>query len=102
MTLTARGTGLLIAGPALLAAGFGFGYRELTVLGCAALLAVGFGVGYAAWRPRLAVTREAQPDRVTPGGESPVTQTPPHSSRVRGPPVLPSLTRAGTTKQYPR
>ena len=64
MALTARGTALLVSGPLLLAAGFGFGYRELVVLGCAALLAVASGVAYAAWRPRLAVTRTAEPDRV--------------------------------------
>lgn len=96
MTLTARGTGLLIAGPVLLAAGFGFGYRELTVLGCAALLAVGFGVGYAAWRPRLAVTRAAQPDRVTRGEASHVTLTVHNSSRVRGA-TLVAYDRCGAT-----
>ena len=84
MRLTARGTGLLVAGPVLLAAGFGFGYRELTVLGCAALLAVASGVAYAAWRPRLHVTRTAEPDRVTRGETSQVTLTVRNASRLRG------------------
>ena len=84
MALTARGTGLLVAGPVLLAAGFGFGYRELTVLGCAALLAVGFAVGYATWRPRLVVTRACEPDRVTRGEASQVTLTVHNRSRIRG------------------
>jgi uncharacterized protein (DUF58 family) len=96
MTLTARGTGLLIAGPVLLAAGFGFGYRELTVLGCAALVAVGFGVGYAAWRPRLAVTRTCEPDRVTRGEASQVTLTVHNSSRLRGA-TLVAYDRCGAT-----
>ncbi len=83
MKLTPRGLALLALGPVLLAAGFRFGYPELTVLGCAAPLAVLLGVGYAAWRPRLSVTRQAQPDRVTRGEASQVTLTVHNGSRLR-------------------
>ncbi len=83
MHVTARGVGLLVGGGALLGAGFGFGYPELTVLGTAALCAAGFAVLYAAWRPRLAVTRGADPDRVMRGEASRVTLTVHNASRLR-------------------
>jgi uncharacterized protein (DUF58 family) len=82
MRITARGAGLLAAGPVLLALGFGFGYPELTVLGSAALVAVLLAVVYALWRPVLGVTRRADPDRVTRGEDSRMTLTVHNSSRL--------------------
>jgi len=75
MRITARGIGLALSGPPLLAVGFLSGYPELAVLGCAALLAVLLAAGYAAWRPRLTVTRRAEPDRVMRGEDSMMTLT---------------------------
>jgi uncharacterized protein (DUF58 family) len=75
MRITARGIGLLLAGPPLVVTGFLAGYPELVVLGCAAMLAVGLAAAYAAWRPALAVTRRADPDRVTRGESSRMTLT---------------------------
>jgi uncharacterized protein (DUF58 family) len=83
LRVAARGVGLLVAGGALLGAGFGFGYPELTVLGTAALCAALFAAVYAAWRPRLGVTRSADPDRVMRGEESRVTLTVRNASRLR-------------------
>ncbi|HLL65191.1 MAG TPA: DUF58 domain-containing protein [Micromonosporaceae bacterium] len=84
MRITARGAGLAGAAVALLGCGFAFGYPELTVLGTAALVAIGFALGYALWRPRLAVTRAVDPDRVMRGEPSRVTLTVRNASRVRG------------------
>jgi uncharacterized protein (DUF58 family) len=83
LRITARGVGLLVAGGALLGAGFGFGYPELTVLGTAALCAAVFAMVHAAWRPRLGVTRSADPDRVMRGEASRVTLTVRNASRLR-------------------
>ncbi|GAA1787726.1 DUF58 domain-containing protein [Planosporangium flavigriseum] len=83
MTITKRGIGLLVAGLILLATGFRFGYPELTVLGCAGLLAVLLAHAYAALRPRLAVTRRAEPDRVMRGEDSRMTLTVRNANRVR-------------------
>jgi uncharacterized protein (DUF58 family) len=83
MSITARGAGLLIAGPLLLAGGFAFGYPELTVLGCAAAIAVGLAVGYAALRPSLGVTRQAEPDRVMRGETSRMALTVRNTNRLR-------------------
>lgn len=83
MSLTARGLGLLGGGAVLLGTGFAFGYPELALLGSAALLAVACAVVYAVWRPGLAVTRVAEPDRVTRGDASSVTLTVHNASRVR-------------------
>ncbi len=83
MTITARGVGLLVAGPLLLAAGFAFGYPELTVLGCAALLAALLAVGYAVLRPTLGVTRQAEPDRVMRGEDSRMRLTVRNANRLR-------------------
>jgi len=83
MTVSSRGVALAVAGLGLLLAGFGLGYRELVVLGCAALLAVACAVGYAAWRPELEVHRVARPDRVTRGESSTVTLTVHNGSRWR-------------------
>jgi uncharacterized protein (DUF58 family) len=88
MRLTQRGVALLAIGPVLLASGFGFGYPELAVLGCAALFVVVLGAGYAAWRPTLAVTRVAEPDRVMRGESSRVTLTVANTSRVRAATVV--------------
>ncbi|HEV7899903.1 MAG TPA: DUF58 domain-containing protein [Planosporangium sp.] len=82
MRITARGAALLAAGPVLLAVGFGFGYPELTVLGCAALVAVLFAVAYALWRPVLGVSRRADPDRVMRGEDSRMTLTVRNGSRL--------------------
>jgi uncharacterized protein (DUF58 family) len=83
MTITARGIGLLMAGPILLTVGFAFGYPELTVLGCAAVLAPLLAVVYAALRPALSVTRRAEPDRVMRGEDSQLTLTVRNANRVR-------------------
>jgi uncharacterized protein (DUF58 family) len=65
--LTGRGVALLGAGVVLVASGLGFGYPELTVLGCGALAAFAGALLWAVWRPRLEVRREVQPDRITRG-----------------------------------
>ncbi|MEU6023024.1 DUF58 domain-containing protein [Micromonospora sp. NPDC047134] len=75
MGITARGLGLLVAGVLLLGAGFRFGYPELTVLGAAAGVAVAIAVLTAAWRPRLQVRRQADPDRVARGEPATMTLT---------------------------
>ena len=96
MKITARGVGLLLAAGALLGTGFGFGYPELTVIGTAALVALGFALGYAAWRPRLAVTRQADPDRVMRGDASRVTLVVRNVSRLRGATLI-AYDRCGAT-----
>lgn len=75
MGITARGLGLLVAGVLLLGAGFRFGYPELTLLGAAAGVAVAIAVLTAAWRPRLQVRRQADPDRVARGEPATMTLT---------------------------
>ncbi|MEH1014668.1 DUF58 domain-containing protein [Micromonospora sp. CPCC 206060] len=67
MTVTARGYGLLAAAVALLGTGFRFAYPELALLGVAAAGAFGYALVTAGWRPRLAVDRHADPDRVGRG-----------------------------------
>jgi uncharacterized protein (DUF58 family) len=94
--LTARGIGLLLAGPTFLAAGFAFGYPELVVLGCACLLATAFGAAYAAWRPNLRVERVVEPDRVMRGESGRVTLTVHNTSRVRAA-TLVAYDRCGAT-----
>jgi uncharacterized protein (DUF58 family) len=83
MGITARGTGLLVAAVALLAAGFTFAYPELTVLGAAAGTAVGYALAVAARRPRLTVTRQADPDRVARGEPARMTLTVRNAGRLR-------------------
>lgn len=83
MKLTARGVALLGAGAGLTAAGFVLGYPELAALGSAALVAVVIAVLYTAWRPGLAVTRTAEPDRVTRGEPCQVTLTVRNAGRLR-------------------
>ncbi|MEU8419310.1 DUF58 domain-containing protein [Micromonospora sp. NPDC048835] len=83
MGITARGTGLLVAAVLLLGAGFRFAYPELTLLGAAAGAAVGYAALVAAWRPRLTVTRHADPDRVARGEPASMTLTVRNTGRLR-------------------
>ncbi|MER7415744.1 DUF58 domain-containing protein [Micromonospora peucetia] len=81
--LTARCVGLLVAAVVLLGTGFRFAYPELTLLGAAAGIAVGYAVLTAAWRPRLEVTRSADPDRVARGEPTAMTLTVRNAGRLR-------------------
>ncbi|MDT0530973.1 DUF58 domain-containing protein [Micromonospora sp. DSM 115977] len=81
--LTARCVGLLVAAVVLLGVGFRFAYPELTLLGAAAGIAVGYAVLTAAWRPRLEVTRSADPDRVARGEPAAMTLTVRNAGRLR-------------------
>jgi uncharacterized protein (DUF58 family) len=83
MTLTPRGIGLLASAAILLVAGFGFGYAELALLGTVAAIAVACALSHAAWRPRLDVSRTADPDRVARGDAATMTLTVRNSSRLR-------------------
>ncbi|WP_422735772.1 DUF58 domain-containing protein [Micromonospora sp. WMMD729] len=83
MGITARGVGLLVAAVVLLGAGFRFAYPELTLLGAAAGAAVGYAALTAAWRPRLVVTRRADPDRVARGEPASMTLTVRNAGRLR-------------------
>lgn len=94
MTVTTRGIALVLAGTALLAGGFGLGYPELAMLGCAALLAVAAAAAYAGWQPRLAVHRSVEPDRVTRGQPSAVALTVHNAGRLR-PATLVGYDRCG-------
>ncbi|MBQ1017522.1 DUF58 domain-containing protein [Micromonospora sp. D93] len=83
MGITARGVGLLVAAVVLLAVGFRFAYPELTLLGAAAGAAVGYAALVALWRPRLTVTRRAEPDRVARGEPASMTLTVRNTGRLR-------------------
>ncbi|MEU5902848.1 DUF58 domain-containing protein [Micromonospora sp. NPDC047467] len=83
MGITARGVGLLVAAVVLLGVGFRFAYPELAVLGAAAGAAVGYAALTAAWRPRLLVTRSADPDRVARGEPASMTLTVRNAGRLR-------------------
>ncbi|WP_435209528.1 DUF58 domain-containing protein [Micromonospora sp. bgisy143] len=83
MGITARGVGLLVAAVVLLGAGFRFAYPELTLLGAAAGAAVGYAALTAAWRPRLVVSRRADPDRVARGEPASMTLTVRNAGRLR-------------------
>ncbi|WP_327041353.1 DUF58 domain-containing protein [Micromonospora ureilytica] len=83
MGITARGVGLLVAAVVLLAVGFRFAYPELTLLGAAAGAAVGYAALVALWRPRLTVTRRADPDRVARGEPASMTLTVRNTGRLR-------------------
>ncbi|KXK58343.1 hypothetical protein AWW66_30330 [Micromonospora rosaria] len=96
MGITARGAGLLAAAALLLGAGLRFAYPELTLLGAAAALAVGYALATAAWRPRLAVSRHADPDRVTRGEAATMTLTVRNAGRLRSANLL-AEDRCGTT-----
>lgn len=75
MIVTLRGWGLAVAGVALVASGFLFGYPELAVLGGISLVAVVVALLHAALRPELEVKRSVDPDRVSRGESSTVTLT---------------------------
>lgn len=81
--LTARCVGLLVAAVVLLGVGFRFAYPELTLLGAAAGIAVAYAALTAAWRPRLEVTRSADPDRVARGEAAMMTLTVRNAGRLR-------------------
>jgi uncharacterized protein (DUF58 family) len=83
MGLTARGVGLLVAALVLLGVGFRFAYPELTVLGAAGAVAVGWALLTAVWRPRLEVTRSADPDRVARGEAASMRLTVRNAGRLR-------------------
>ncbi|MEU1964360.1 DUF58 domain-containing protein [Micromonospora sediminicola] len=83
MGITARGIGLLVAALVLLGVGFRYAYPELTVLGAAAAVAVGYAGVTAAWRPRLAVERRADPDRVARGEPAAMELTVRNTGRLR-------------------
>ncbi|WP_033340515.1 DUF58 domain-containing protein [Catenuloplanes japonicus] len=83
MRPTPRGTGLAVGALVLLAAGLRFGYAELAVLGAAGLLAVVWAVLFVAWRPRLSLTRVADPDRVPRGDPSTMILTLRNAARRR-------------------
>jgi len=84
MRITTRGYGLLVAGVLLLGTGFRFGYPELAMLGSAAVLAVIGALLFVAWRPRLAIERAVDPDRVMRGELSRVTLNIRNASRFFG------------------
>ncbi|SNT59777.1 Uncharacterized conserved protein, DUF58 family, contains vWF domain [Asanoa hainanensis] len=88
MRPTARGVGLAVAGVALVGVGWRFGYAELAALGGAALVAIAFALAHAAWRPRLAVSRQVEPDRVARGEPAGVILTVRNSARLRAANVL--------------
>ncbi|MEH0985343.1 DUF58 domain-containing protein [Micromonospora sp. CPCC 205556] len=96
MGITARGVGLAVAAVLLLVVGFRFAYPELTLLGAAAAVAVGHAVATAAWRPRLEVTRRADPDRVARGEPAHMTVTVRNTGRLRAANLL-AEERCGTT-----
>ncbi|MGW1062547.1 DUF58 domain-containing protein [Micromonospora rubida] len=83
MGITARGAGLLVAAVALLVVGFRFAYPELTLLGAAGAVAVGYALLVALWRPRLEVTRHADPDRVARGEPARMVLTVRNAGRLR-------------------
>ena len=83
MRITARWVGLLLAGAVLLVTGFTLGYPELTVIGTSALVALTFAVGFTLWPARLAVTRRAEPDRVSRDEPCQVELTARNASRLR-------------------
>lgn len=101
MGITARGVGLLVAAVLLLGAGFRFAYPELTVLGAAAAVAVGYAVVTAAWRPRLAVGRVADPDRVARGEPATMTLTVRNTGRLRAANLLAEDRCAGRSVPVP-
>ncbi|MDM4719741.1 DUF58 domain-containing protein [Micromonospora sp. WMMA1363] len=96
MGFTARGVGLLVATVALLAVGFRFAYPELVLLGVAAGSAVGYALVIASWRPRLEVTRHAEPDRVGRGETAAMSLTVRNAGRLRAASLV-ALDRCGET-----
>ncbi|GAA1769089.1 DUF58 domain-containing protein [Luedemannella helvata] len=88
MRVTIRGWGLLVVAAVLLGVGFRFGYPELAALGGAGLAAFAAAVVFVAWRPRLAVQRAAEPDRVTRGEASHLRLRIGNASRLFGASVV--------------
>ncbi|MEU4155016.1 DUF58 domain-containing protein [Actinoplanes sp. NPDC026670] len=88
--------GLIVAAAGLLTAGFRYGYPDLALLGAAAGLAVAAAVVFAFWRPRLGVSRVADPDRVARGEPANVTLTISNTSRMRSATLI-ATDRCGTT-----
>src|SRR5687767_5928689 len=88
MAVTGRGYGLLVAGIALLAGGFRFGYPELAALGAACLAACAGAAVFVPWGPRLTVDRVADPDRVTRGEPARVVLRIGNASRFFGASVV--------------
>nr|GID87653.1 membrane protein [Actinoplanes derwentensis] len=93
--VTARGFGLILATIVLVGAGFRYGYPDLALLGAAAGIAVLAALVFAFWRPRLGVTRIADPDRVARGEPAHVTLTISNTSRVRAATLI-ATDRCGT------
>lgn len=81
--ITARGLGVLVAAALLIPVGFRYGYPDLALLGAAAAIAAACAVVFALWRPRLEVTRFADPDRVARGEPARMTLTVRNTSRLR-------------------
>jgi uncharacterized protein (DUF58 family) len=67
MRLAGPGWGALLGGGALLGAGLLLGYRALTGIGTAAWVALGVAATAVVLRPRVAVERRLEPDRVSVG-----------------------------------
>lgn len=79
MALTAGGRAVVVGSAVSFAAGWGFGYQELWVVGTAGLALVVFAFAWTAFRPRVVVDRAVVPNRVTRGdaAEAQVTVTNP-------------------------
>jgi uncharacterized protein (DUF58 family) len=86
--ITTRGIGLLGSAVLLLGAGFRFGYPELTLLGAAAGTALAVALVVAARRPRLLVSRQADPDRVARGEPAAMSLTVRNAGRMRAASML--------------
>jgi uncharacterized protein (DUF58 family) len=82
--ITARGLALALGGAALVAVGFVFGYPQLVIVGTAGVVVAVGAVLLVAWRPRLAVMRSAEPDRVQRGDDCAVTLEVRNSGQLRG------------------
>ncbi|MFD1371990.1 DUF58 domain-containing protein [Actinoplanes sichuanensis] len=87
---------MIVAAFALLGVGFRYGYPDLALLGASAALAVVAAVVFAFWRPRLGVTRVADPDRVARGEPADVTLTISNTSRMRAATLI-ATDRCGST-----
>jgi uncharacterized protein (DUF58 family) len=94
--ITARGLALALGGATLVAVGFTFGYQQLVIVGAAGVVVALGAVLLVAWRPRLSVTRSAEPDRVQRGDDCRVTLDVRNSGRLRGGRML-AQDRCGTT-----
>ncbi|GAB7044335.1 MULTISPECIES: DUF58 domain-containing protein [Catenuloplanes] len=101
MRATLRGLGLTAGAGVLLAAGLRFGYPELAVLGGAGLLAVLWAVLFVAWRPRLSLSRVADPDRVPRGEPSTMVLTLRNAARRRSATLTAADSCAGRPVEVP-